>query len=186
MISPEKTKPLSCIALSKPSEGSIRSFSVRFFVNLCLIALGLSFGSVHCKLWLEYCSDCASPSSYLNVADSSPFITFVGDNFNIRKAYFRCLLFNNNIAGVKQASFINELIGDDFKAPVIALACLFIRVWISVAHVVCPRHHISAPYKVTDCTAAIWTLRISSGAKPKVENINFSLFSTFFIFYSRI
>ena len=50
MISPEKTKPLSCIALSKPSKGSIRSLSVRFFVNLYLIALGLSFESVHCKL----------------------------------------------------------------------------------------------------------------------------------------
>ena len=50
MISPEKTKPLGCIALSKPSEGSIRSPSVRFFVNLYLIALRLSFKSVHCKL----------------------------------------------------------------------------------------------------------------------------------------
>ena len=50
MISPGKTKPLGCIALSKPSEGFIRSLSVRFFVNLCFIALGLSFKSVHCKL----------------------------------------------------------------------------------------------------------------------------------------
>ena len=50
MISLKKIKPLSCIALSKPFKGSIRSPNVRFFVNLCLIALRLSFESVHCKL----------------------------------------------------------------------------------------------------------------------------------------
>ena len=50
MISPEKTKPLSCITLSKLSEEFIRSLNVRFFVNLYLIALELSFKLIHCKL----------------------------------------------------------------------------------------------------------------------------------------
>ena len=50
MMSPEKIKLLGCLALSNSSEGFIKILNVRFFVNLCLIALRLSFKFIHCKL----------------------------------------------------------------------------------------------------------------------------------------
>ncbi len=139
---------------------------MRFFANLCPIPLGFDSGSAHWRLLVEYSPGWASPSPYLNVGGNNPFIGFDGGSCNARRAYLLCLLSSNGSAGTRAASFINGPIGVVLKAPVIALACLFISCWISWAQVFWPRHQISAPYRATDCTAAIWTFLTSPGGSP--------------------
>ena len=48
-------------------------------------------------------------------------------SFSARNAYLRCLSSSKDTAGVRAASLTSGPIGVIFKAPVIDLACLFIR-----------------------------------------------------------
>ena len=87
-------------------------------------------------------------------------------SFSARRAYFRCLSSSSGTAGTRAASLINGPIGVVFNTPVIDLACLLISRYKSSAHVFWPRYQISAPYRATDWTAAIWTLHTSPGDSP--------------------
>ena len=107
-------------------------------------------------------------------------------SFNALRAYRRCLSSSRDTAGVRAASLTSGPIGVVFKAPVIDLACLFMSFWISSAHVFWPCHHISAPYRAIDWTTAIWILRTNPGDRPWVPDIDFSLFSAAFAFYSLV
>jgi hypothetical protein len=107
-------------------------------------------------------------------------------SFSARSAYLRCLSSSNGTAGVRAASLISGPIGVVLSVPVIALACLLTNRCSSSAHVFWPCHQISAPYKATDCTAAIWTLRTSPGDSPYVLDIDLSLFSAALAFYSLV
>ena len=58
---------------------------------------------------------------------SSSFMGCPMGSFSARKAYLRCLSSSKDTAGIRAASLTSGSIGVVFKAPVIDLACLFIR-----------------------------------------------------------
>ena len=107
-------------------------------------------------------------------------------SFSARSAYLRYLSSNKNTAGVRAASLISGPIGVVLSVPVIALACLLTSRCSSSAHVFWPCHQISAPYKATDCTAAIWTLRTSLRDNLYILDIDLSLFSAALAFCSLV
>src|SRR5271155_3426377 len=165
-IFPIKSRSLGILAVSQPSEESIAGPIVSFLANRCPIPLGSRLGSIQLRSLLEYCPGCTSPSPYRSVAGKSSFIGWVDGSCRARSAYFLCLSSSSGTAGIRAASLTRGPIGVVDRAPVIDLAWRFISLWRSFAQVFWPRHQSSAPYRATDCTAAIWTLRTSPGDRP--------------------
>src|SRR6266516_207920 len=127
IIIPGKTLSLGVLAISQPSDGSITGSRVSCLASLWFISLGLDSGSVHFRLSLGYCPGWASLSPYRMVGGNRSLIGCSIGSFHALKAYRRCLSSSRDTAGVRAASLTSGPIGVVFKAPVIDLACLFMR-----------------------------------------------------------
>jgi hypothetical protein len=135
---------------------------------------------------MEYLFDWALSSLYRSVEGRSWFARLIKGSFKALIVNFRYLWFNKGSIDVISASFNSRSIGDVVKAPVMTLDCLLISFWNLLIASFWPFHHNSAPYKATDCTAAIWTLLTSPKASLNVLKIAFSRFSAFWAFWSLI
>jgi hypothetical protein len=157
-----------------------------FLANLYAKFLDLTLLSLHSRFPIEYSFGWAHSSLYRSVEGRSWFAGLIKGSFKALIVNFRCLWSNRGSIGVISASFNSRSIGDVVKAPVMTLDCLLISFWNLLIASFWSFHHNSAPYKATDCTAAIWTLLTNPKTSPNVSEIAFSRFSAFWAFWSLI
>jgi hypothetical protein len=146
---------------SKPSEGSVPKLLPSCLARCCprdpehlLVGSAQALSPRGCSPGWAY----RSPS--LNVTGRICLVGWFSGRLRSLVVYPSCLASKRLSAGSRAASRIRGPIGVALKAPVIALACWLTSCCKPFSLSFWPRHHSSAPYRATACTAAFWILLI--------------------------